>query len=138
MGRMRRIVLLAFDDVQSLDVTGPAEVFSIAGKVAQQRDPYRVELVAPSAGPIRTNSGLALVPDRAAASVRGPLDTLVVAGGSGVEEALTDERLVRWVRGAAGRARRVASVCTGAFLLAEAGLLDGRRAATHWAGCDEL
>jgi transcriptional regulator GlxA family with amidase domain len=133
---MRRIVILAFDDVQSLDVAGPTEVFSIAGRLADE--PYRVELVAPSAEPIRTNSGLTIVPDRAAASVRGPIDTLVVAGGSGVEQAVKDERLVRWVQRAAGRARRVASVCTGAFLLAEAGVLDGRRAATHWAGCEEL
>jgi transcriptional regulator GlxA family with amidase domain len=133
---MPRIVILAFDDVQSLDVTGPTEVFSIAGRLAGR--PYDVEVVGPSERPIRTNSGLTLVPERAAASVRGPIDTLLVAGGSGVEQALRDERLVGWVRRAAGRARRVASVCTGAFLLAEAGLLDGRRAATHWAGCDDL
>jgi transcriptional regulator GlxA family with amidase domain len=133
---MRRVVIAAFPDCQSLDVTGPMEVFSIAGQVAGA--PYRVELVAAEAGPFRTNSGLTLVPDRAAESVRGPIDTLLVAGGSGVERACEDERLVGWVRRAAGRSRRVASVCTGAFLLAEAGLLDGRRAATHWAGCEEL
>jgi transcriptional regulator GlxA family with amidase domain len=133
---MRRVVILAFDDVQSLDVTGPTEVFSMAGQIA--RDRYEVELVAPSAEPIRTNSGLKLVPERAASAVRGPIDTLVVAGGSGVLRALEDEQLVRWLQRAAGRSRRVASVCTGAFLLAEAGLLDGRRAATHWAACGEL
>jgi transcriptional regulator GlxA family with amidase domain len=136
MAAMRRVVILAFDDVQSLDVTGPTEVFSQAGQIA--REPYRIELVAPTAEPIRTNSGLTLVPHRAAAAVRGPIDTLIVAGGSGVVRACEDERLVRWVARAAGRARRVASVCTGAFMLAEAGVLDGRRAATHWAGCDEL
>ena len=133
---MKHVAILAFDDVQSLDVTGPTEVFSIAGQIA--RDPYRVELIAPTAEPIRTNSGLGLVPERAASQLRGPIDTLIVAGGSGVQRALEDERLVRWVSRAAGRARRVASVCTGAFLLAEAGVLDGRRAATHWAGCDDL
>src|SRR5918911_4721545 len=95
MGGVRRILILAFDDAQSLDVTGPTEVFSLAGRIADA--PYDVELVAPSAQPITTNSGLTLVPKRAAHAVRGPVDTLVVAGGSGVERALTDERLVRWV-----------------------------------------
>ena len=133
---MQRIVILGFDDLQSLDVTGPTEVFSLAARTADA--PYRIELVAPSSDPIRTNSGLTLVPERAATSVRGAIDTLIVAGGSGVEAACGDERLVSWLRGAASRARRVASVCTGAFLLAEAGVLDGRRAATHWAGCSEL
>ncbi|MEA2429240.1 MAG: hypothetical protein QOF37_2868 [Thermoleophilaceae bacterium] len=133
---MRRVAILAFEDVQSLDVTGPMEVFSIAGRVA--REPYRIEVVAPEAGTVRTNSGLAIAPDRAIASLRGPLDTLIVAGGTGVVTAEEDERLVRWLRGAAGRSRRVASVCTGAFLLARAGLLEGRRATTHWAGAGQL
>ncbi|MEA2450249.1 MAG: hypothetical protein QOG63_2181 [Thermoleophilaceae bacterium] len=129
-------MILAVDDVQSLDVTGPTEVFSQAGQIA--REPYRIELVAPTAAPIRTNSGLTLVPHRAVSELRGPIDTLIVAGGSGVVRACEDERLVAWVARAAKRARRVASVCTGAFMLAEAGVLDGRRAATHWSGCEEL
>ena len=133
---MRRVVILAFEGVQSLDVTGPMEVFSIAGRVAG--DAYRVEVVAASPEPLKTNSGLALVPDRAITGVRGPIDTLVIAGGSGVRQAAEDDRLVSWVRRAAGRSRRVASVCTGALLLARAGLLDGRRAATHWAWADRL
>src|SRR4051812_37572590 len=113
---MRRVVMLAYDGVQSLDVTGPTEVFDIAGRIAGE--PYGVELVAPQDEPIRTGSGLRLVPDRAAHRVRGPIDTLVVAGGTGVGEALKDERLVAWLRRAAQRSTRVASVCTGAFLLA--------------------
>ena len=134
---MRRIVIVAFPDVQTLDVVGPAEVFSIADRLANGGE-YGVEVVAPSAGALTTGSGLRLLPHRGLAGVRGPIDTLLVAGGTGVVEAQRDQRLVRWIRSAAPRARRVASVCTGAFLLAEAGLLDGRRATTHWAGCDEL
>jgi transcriptional regulator GlxA family with amidase domain len=135
-GPVRRIVILAFEGVQTLDVTGPFEVFGAAARLA--RDEYSVEVVAPTAEPIRTGSGLAIVPERAAGSVRGPIDTLVIAGGDGVLAAVEDESLVRWVRRAAGRSRRVASVCTGAFMLARAGLLDGRRAATHWASAEEL
>jgi transcriptional regulator GlxA family with amidase domain len=133
---MRRVVILAFEGAQNLDVTGPFEVFSIAGRITS--DPYEVEIVAPGGGPVRMNSGLTIVPDRAMAALRGEVDTLVVAGGDGVFRVVEDERIVRWVARVAGRSRRVASVCTGAFLLARAGLLDGRRAATHWASTARL
>ena len=89
-------------------------------------------------GPLRTTRGLAVVADRSLASIRGPIDTLVVVGGEGAYDASTDGELVTWVQRAARRSRRVASVCTGAFVLAAAGLLDGRRATTHWAWCDDL
>ena len=125
-----RIVAVVFPDMQSLDVTGPTEVFSIAQRLGHA--PYEIELVASSAAPLRASSGLRLVPDRAVSACRGPIDTLLVAGGLGTAAARRDERLVAWLRDAAGRSRRVASVCTGAFLLAKAGLLDGRRATTHW------
>lgn len=136
MQRMRRVVLLAFPGVQMLDVTGPAEVLSMADRRAGGA--YRLELVTPTAAPVAASSGLRLVPDRALSACRGPIDTLMVAGGAGVADALADERLVAWIRAAAGRSQRVASVCNGAFLLAAAGLLDGRRATTHWAACSEL
>jgi len=131
-----RIVAVVFPDVQSLDVTGPTEVFSIAQRLGHAR--YEIELVASSAAPVRASSGLRLVPDRALSACRGPIDTLVVAGGLGTSAARRDERLIAWLRDAAGRSRRVASVCTGAFLLAKAGLLDGRRATTHWDSCAAL
>src|SRR4051812_47959665 len=130
MALMRRVAIVAFEEVQALDVTGPMEVFSLAGQIAGE--PYGIEVVAPGAEALRTNSGLAITPDRAIRSVRGPIDTLVVAGGSGAFDAEDDERLVRWIGRVAQRSRRVTSVCTGAFLLARAGLLEGRRAATHW------
>jgi transcriptional regulator GlxA family with amidase domain len=135
---MRRIAILAFEGVQTLDVTGPWEVLSIANRIAGG-DAYSVEVVAPrTREPLRTGSGLAIVPDKTADSVRGTLDTLMVAGGEGVLKAIEDEALVRWVKRTAERSRRTASVCTGAFMLARAGLLDGRRAATHWASAAEL
>jgi len=132
----RRIVLVAFPDCQSLDFVGPLEVFGIAERLAPGR--YATEVVAPTGRPFATNSGLKVSPDGSTRSCRGAIDTLVVAGGEGVRSAVRDPALVNWLRDAAGRARRVTSVCTGAFLLAEAGLLDGRRVATHWASADRL
>ena len=132
----RVVVLLAFPDVQSLDVTGPTEVFSIASRLGHQS--YEIDLIASSAAPLRTSSGLRLVPERSIAAFDGPIDTLVVPGGLGTAPARADARLIAWLTEAAGRSRRIASVCTGAFLLAEAGLLDGRRATTHWDACSAL
>jgi transcriptional regulator GlxA family with amidase domain len=132
--RRRRIVVVGFPDVQILDVTGPAEVFSQANWMAGPT--YSVELVSPGGEPIRSTSGIELA--AAPLPPRSRIDTLVVAGGLGTYQAVRDERLIAWLRSAAGRSRRVASVCTGAFLLARAGLLDGRRATTHWASCRSL
>jgi transcriptional regulator GlxA family with amidase domain len=133
---MRRVVIAAFPRVQTLDVHGPAEVFTTATQLSG-RGGYAVEVVAPRPGPIPTSS-VALYPDRTIDRCRGPIDTLLVAGGRGVQAAVDDERLVGWLRDAAKRSKRVTSVCTGAFLLARAGLLDGRHATTHWASCGEL
>jgi transcriptional regulator GlxA family with amidase domain len=133
---MHRVVVLAFEGVQSLDVTGPAEAFSVATRYFGGE--YAIELVTPDGGPARASSGLSLNADRAAADVRGPIGTLVVAGGEGALRTAKDERTLAWVRDAATRSERVASVCTGAFILAAAGLLDGRRATTHWDSCQRL
>jgi transcriptional regulator GlxA family with amidase domain len=139
----RRIVLAAFPEVQILDVTGPLEVFSTASRLLARGGrlgppAYTTEIVARRPGRLRTSSGLELWASRALGGVRGPIDTLLAAGGDGTAAALADRVLIDWLRRTAPRARRVASVCSGAFLLAEAGLLDGRRATTHWVGCERL
>jgi transcriptional regulator GlxA family with amidase domain len=123
-------VIVVFDGVQSLDVTGPAEVFALAG--------WDVRLVSTDGAPITTSSGLTLVPHGDLTSARGAIDVLLVAGGDGTPGAMFDAKLVSWLRRAATRSVRVTSVCSGAFVLAEAGLLDGRRATTHWTVCDVL
>jgi transcriptional regulator GlxA family with amidase domain len=133
----RRVEIVAFPRVQLLDVAGPMQVLATANEVAGEPAPYDVHVVALAAGAITTSAGLTLLAD-ALPAVRMGVDTLVVAGGAGVHDTLPDARLVRWVQRRAGVARRVASVCTGAFLLAEAGLLDGRRCTTHWRWCAEL
>ena len=130
-------MIVAFPGVQSLDVTGPSEVFSQADRGSDHAE-YAVELVTADGGSVRASSGLQLLADRSLEQCRGAIDTLVVAGGAGLREAARDELLDAWLRLAARRARRVASVCTGAFLLARAGILDGRRATTHWAACAAL
>jgi len=134
------IVLLAFPDVQLLDVSGPLQVFASANDLATgegRAPPYRTRVVSAEAGFVTSSSLLALKTS-SLRSVPARIDTLIVPGGRGVYPALADARLTRWVERQAGRSRRVASVCSGAFLLAEAGLLDGRRVVTHWARCDEL
>jgi transcriptional regulator GlxA family with amidase domain len=126
-----------FDGVQSLDITGPLEVFAGA-RDHQGKRAYQVRTASLGGAQVRTTSGLCVVPDgdlRDQARVDAP-DLLIVPGGEGARR--KDPDLVGWIRANAPRAERVASVCTGAFLLAEAGLLDGRRATTHWSQCGAL
>jgi transcriptional regulator GlxA family with amidase domain len=94
--------------------------------------------VAPDAAPFFMSNGMQVVPHSAMADLRGPIDTLMIAGGQGTRRMATDPRVIAWTRDAAERSRRVTSVCSGAFVLAAAGLLDGRRATTHWQWCDTL
>lgn len=143
LGPPRRIAMVAFADAQILDVVGPLEVFSRAARLVSDEGrrgplPYSVEILARTRGPVVTSSGLAVVASRSFRTVRAGIDTLFVAGGRGVEAAVRDEALIEWLRAMSRRVRRMASVCTGAFLLAEAGLLDGKRAATHWGSCSRL
>jgi transcriptional regulator GlxA family with amidase domain len=134
----RRVVILAFPGVQPLDVIGPAEVFAGADTLAGG-DAYTVEVVAKQPGPISTRgNGYSLVPKMTTASCRGSIDTLIVAGGTGVRAAEDDRELIRWIRSAGRRSRRVTSVCSGSFLLARAALLAGKTVTTHWASTAEL
>ncbi|MGA9722952.1 MAG: GlxA family transcriptional regulator [Candidatus Binatus sp.] len=141
--RTRRVVMLAFPDAQILDVTGPLEVFGRAARLLTEERGWRiaaytVEIAAAKAGPFATSSGIRLIADRSIAQVRGLIDTILVAGGRGTTVALRDRAMIDWLRGSIRRTRRLCSVCTGAFLLAEAGLLDGLRATTHWRQCERL
>ena len=138
-----RVAALAFPDVQILDVTGPLEVFSRTSRWLRDHghrsdDAYQVEILGIKRGPFPASSGIQLVAHRGYREVTGGIDTLLLSGGRGVAHHWKDRSLVRWVRGQSRSVRRLASVCTGAFFLAEAGLLDGHRATTHWGSCSEL
>ena len=133
--RERRVLIVAFEGVQPLDVAGPHEVFAGAGRAAAslgRSGGYRVTVASKGGGLVRSESGLEL----GTAPLPGPserIDTLVLAGGSGSRAAAADAELVGWVTATAVRCRRVATVCSGTFLAAAAGILRGRRVVTHWA-----
>jgi transcriptional regulator GlxA family with amidase domain len=127
---MRRVVLVTFPGATLLDVVGPSEVFHTANQLAE-RPQYELSVVSSTGGAIRSASGL-VVDTAPVDSVDGPVDTLMATGGTGVQAATRDEHLVAAVRRMAGVSRRVTSVCTGTFLLAQAGLLEGRKVTTHW------
>jgi transcriptional regulator GlxA family with amidase domain len=152
----RQVVILLFDGVQSLDVTGPLEVFSAAERLLASRlasrgpdgqggerqggdeRGYQITTLSGDGARLRTSSGLTIVPDGSLADAPREIDTLIVPGGDGSRAAASDERLLAWVAQTSARARRTASVCTGAFVLAAAGLLDGKRATTHWSSAGRL
>lgn len=137
--------MLVYDDAQSLDISGPLEVFALADRQAREDAPgtpplYRLHLVARSTDAVVTASGLRLLPDLRCEDLPDDTDTLLVCGGMGdaLDRARADRVLVGWLREVAPRVPRIASVCSGALLLAEAGLLDGRRATTHWRDLADL
>jgi transcriptional regulator GlxA family with amidase domain len=138
--RLRQIDLLVFPSVQVLDVTGPLQVFASANDIVAAGGgdaPYAPRVVAKRGRSVIASAGLGLAAT-ALPPVDAALDTLLVAGGPGVGAASSDCDLVGWLRDRSRHARRVVSVCTGAFLLAAAGILDGRRAVTHWSYCAAL
>lgn len=134
----RDIAVLGFDGVQTLDVVGPMEVFALANRyVKTGPPPYRVLLTSPTGGTIHTHAGLELAGSTALAGLPEKLDTLVIAGGSesALRAAIVDVELMAQLNARARHIRRMTSVCVGAIVLAATGLLDGRRATTHWEYC---
>ncbi|BBZ10598.1 GlxA family transcriptional regulator [Mycobacterium branderi] len=135
----RTVVFFSFSGMQTLDLVGPLEVFATATLLlaAEGRDGYQPVVVSVDGQPVTTSSGLTLatieVPDPAQ-----PVDTVMLPGGAGVHKARANPQVVAWIRAVAAKSRRVASVCTGAFLAAQAGLLDGCVATTHWGSADRL
>ncbi|MGH6671205.1 MAG: GlxA family transcriptional regulator, partial [Xanthobacteraceae bacterium] len=135
----RLIVLLAFEGVQLLDVAGPLQTFASANEMIKEGERYHIVVLSRHGGPVCSSAGLPLLTEpirRAPGKAR--IDTLIIPGGPGVHEALKDGWTIDWVTDQFSSVRRIASVCTGAFLLAETGLLNGRRATTHWKSCGRL
>ncbi len=135
---------MAAPGTEILDLVGPLQVFARAAEMFGKQNPgsppiYSVEVIsASSQRSLVTNCGVRITTHKTFRDVRGKIDTLLVAGGSAIEQNEINPEAVRWLKKIARRSRRVASVCTGAMLLARAGLLDGRRATTHWNWCEVL
>ena len=139
----RRILLLAAPGSQILDLVGPFQVFARASEILVRRRPsapplYSLEVVSTEPGMLVTSCGLRLEAHRTFRQVRNGADTLLIIGGACFEEGGEGEAVVQWLQRSAAQSRRIGSICTGAFLLARAGLLNGRCATTHWKYCDLL
>lgn len=128
-----RLAFVIFPDFQILDVTGPVAAFEIASRY--RPGAYEIRVVTPGGGEVPSSSGVKLAAEPLGLS---DVDTIVVSGGDGTRALEALAGIVAWLRDEAGAVRRVASVCSGAYLLAEAGLLDGRRATTHWGSTDDF
>lgn len=133
----RTIAVLAVPGVQLLDISGPLDVFAEANRCAAA-NLYTLQVVGERPGPIRSSCGVRLMADATLAQVDGGLDTLLVAGAPDAPHTPVVPATAQWLRRQAGSARRYGSVCTGAFILARAGLLDGKRVTTHWSGAAQL
>ena len=129
----RAIAMVIFPGFQLLDAAGPIAAFEIAGRFAAGA--YAIEVLAAEAGEVASSSGVRM---SAAAPGRGPYDTVMISGGDGTRALPNLAPIVAWLKAIAPGVRRVTSVCSGAYVLAEAGLLDGRRATTHWARSDDF
>lgn len=134
----RTVALVGYEGAQSLDIVGPMEVFAMANRFGDPRS-YDIILASPEGGTIACNSGLMLGGSVALDALPAGLDTILVAGGGkDALQRMGGNRLPEWLAGRAETTRRIGSVCSGAFVLAAAGLLDGRRATTHWDYCEDM
>ena len=141
--KIRPISIITYPGVEIIDLTGPMEVFAFANNALERsgvcsEPAYPMQVLAANPGPVMSSCGLRIIADKAYSHVQDSIDTLLIAGTPDVSCLLCDPALQVWVRTMAPKVRRLASVCTGAFLLAESGLLDGRRATSHWDYCDWL
>jgi transcriptional regulator GlxA family with amidase domain len=141
--KVRPIAIVAFDGVEIVDLTAPLDVFALCNEAFRRsgfaKDPlYPIQVLAKKPGLVTTSCGIRIHADSAYGDISDDIDTLLIPGSPEVSAVLSDPSLQEWVRAMSTRVRRLVSVCTGAFLLAETGLLDGRRATTHWAYCSRL
>jgi transcriptional regulator GlxA family with amidase domain len=146
--KQRHIAMLIYPDCLSIDAIAPVEVFNFAnialqlmGRITQSDSAYKVSIVANKKGAVKTSSGVSLVADMGTEEVKDDIDTLMVAGAthiSYIESACQDSKICSWLIEMMPRVRRMASICTGALILAECGLLDGRKVTTHWMYCEQL
>lgn len=135
---MPTIGLLIYNEVQALDVIGPMDVFAAANALSrEEQKPYRLLTIGLDTEPVRCENGLILVPD-ISIDCAPPLDTLLIAGGAGGRQLETDPRLLGWIRTRAVDTRRIVSICTGLYILAATGVVQGRRVTTHWRFASDL
>lgn len=133
-----RIAILAFPRVQLLDVVGPGDVFSEACRQLRSPRAYQVQVIGTEDGLLKTSSGLRLAVDATVSNHRGRIDTLLVAGSPHIETIMENKELRSWLQHQAKTVRRIGAVCSGAFVLAAAGLLEGKRVTTHWNAAEQL
>jgi len=135
---VQKVAIAIHKGVQALDVAGPVDVFAEANAFIEGGDRYETVLVGESRVPLRASNGMTIAADLDFAEARGEFDILLVAGGPAMPEAEPDLELTRWLRSAPDHAALYGSVCTGAFALGHAGLLDGRKVTTHWQNAQQL
>ena len=135
---MPSVAIAIFPGVQALDVAGPVDVFAEANRFIAPPERYGVTLLSAEQGPLRASNGMTLIADDTFEQARGPFDLALIAGGPALPEAAPDARLVEWLMNVAAQCGRYGSICTGAFALGHAGLLDGRNVTTHWQHAAQL